>query len=98
MLIGVPSLGRSRASSASASVHLGTCGHPTCTVQTATYWCHFGYYVCLGCAEDENRRTWRNRPDGEPFCTPIPHHSPAPSQSHPRQTLRRSTSPDADDN
>jgi len=59
------------------SAHLGTCGHPTCTVQPATHWCHWGYYVCVGCAEDENRRTWRNRPDGEPCCTPIPPHSPA---------------------
>jgi hypothetical protein len=60
------------------AVHLGTCGYPTCTVQPATHWCHWGYYVCAGCAEDENRRTWRNRPDGEPCCTPIPPYSPAP--------------------
>ena len=47
----------------------GQCGQLLCTTKPARWHHHHkGYYVCEGCAIDENIRDWMNRSDGTPCC------------------------------
>lgn len=48
--------------------HFGReCGRLLCHCSPAN-WHDGATFVCDGCAEDENRREWRNRSDGSPCC------------------------------
>jgi hypothetical protein len=47
----------------------GSCGRLLCSCHPANWHSAAeGCWVCEGCAADENRREWRNRPDGSPCC------------------------------
>jgi hypothetical protein len=47
----------------------GECGRLLCRCKPACYYSfERGDYLCDGCAADENRRSWLNRPDGTPAC------------------------------
>jgi hypothetical protein len=66
----------------------GECGRLLCRCKPARYYSfERGDYLCEGCAADENRRSWLNRPDGTPDCALV-EVSKAPDREQQDETAR----------